>query len=77
MTKDQIENGVIYWVRHTGVPTKVKVIDRMDLPRVPKYNHRASTRWLCLNLTTGREITIKSAMKFLKPAVQQDITSTS
>ncbi len=77
--KADVQVGVVYIARVSGKLVEVKIMDVLH-NQGPKRN---MTRWLAKNLSTGREIVIKSAAKLrlkttsryttITPAVAADL----
>lgn len=66
MNKEDIKIDGVYLLKRTsGLLVRVKVLDivRIDGHRGGFYG-RTVTRYKCLSLKTGREIIVKSAVKF-------------
>lgn len=73
MKAEQIVVGSVYFIRHHGevsltevrvdkIETRESYIGFSKYTRQPQY--RATTRYHCTKLSTGREIVVKSAAKF-------------
>jgi hypothetical protein len=59
MTKNEVEIGAVYALRHSSGYIHARIIRTIDRSR----NNRTVTHWEAINLTTGRTIEIKSATK--------------
>lgn len=72
MTKKDVQVGQTYIMRHTSGRIKVRVLRQVEYnPHWggPRYHPmHSTTHWIALNLSTGREITLKSAVKLISLA---------
>jgi hypothetical protein len=65
MTKKDVVVGQQYTMNHTSGKIQVKILEKVEHSGTT-YS-KARTHWRATNLKTGREITVKSAMKLSSP----------
>lgn len=69
MKTSEIKTGSVYNARVNGKRTTV-VVDDIVTNRPLGYS-RTVTRFICTNQTTGRVVTIRSALKFISEVAPQ------
>lgn len=69
MKREDLEIGRVYVVVYSGVPQRVRLLSIEKIPgmkRLYASNLPDRTRYHCIKLVTGREVTIKSASRFVR-----------
>ena len=64
MLAKQIKIGGIYTAKVSGKLTSVRVVDIREVTRSMGYGSRTATVYDCINVATGRGITVRSPQRF-------------
>ena len=73
MLKKDVVIGAVYIAKISGKFTEVKILEAFDTHAFGGRSER--TRWTAKNLSTGREVTIKSAAKLRRKVATADQVS--
>lgn len=76
MLKSEIQQGQRYLTKVSGVLTVVRVDSIRDTETIRLQSRTLPSRtvYSCVNLKTGREITVKSAQRFRRAATAADVS---
>lgn len=66
MEASELQIGKMYIVNHSSGRTRFRLVEIRKVLGTP--NRKATTRYIGIRVSTGREVTFKSAQKFIREA---------